>query len=80
MLKQSGETLAGRITYPDLRPLRVGYPVTALRDTLWLLGRLSPSLKAICDAPRLRWRESCIRTYLARETFDAFLQLPVELR
>ena len=70
LLKQSGETLAGRIAYLELGPFTVletqGEPeLTA--DTLWSRGGFPDSLLAASDALSLRWRQNFVRTYLERD-------------
>ena len=67
LLKQSGETLAGRITYLELTPFQVlevgGHPL----DQLWLRGGFPESLLATSDERSLRWRQDFIRSYLERD-------------
>jgi uncharacterized protein len=72
LLKQSGETLAGRIAYLDLNPLDILEVQAAARpeanlDTLWLRGGFPESLGAPSDARSMRWRHNFIRTYLERD-------------
>lgn len=67
LLKQSGETLAGRIAYLELTPFQVleadGRPL----DELWLRGGFPESLLAASDERSLRWRQDFIRSYLERD-------------
>ena len=67
LLKQSGETLAGRISYLELPPLTLIEAGAATADTLWLRGGFPDSLLAASDARSLRWRQDFIRTYLERD-------------
>lgn len=67
LLQQSGETLAGRIAYLELRPLNVMETGTGQLDALWLRGGFPESLTAPNDARSLRWRQNFIRTYLERD-------------
>jgi len=71
MLRQSGETLAGRVSYLELHPLDVletGRPPAAVEpDRLWLRGGFPESLLASSDSTSLRWRRDFIRTYLERD-------------
>lgn len=72
LLKQSGESLAGRIAYLDLNPLDILEVQAAARpgaslDTLWLRGGFPESLGAPSDARSMRWRQNFIRTYLERD-------------
>ncbi|MDK9718462.1 MAG: ATP-binding protein [Trichlorobacter sp.] len=67
LLRQSGETLAGRIAYLELSPLHlleVGAPSI---DQLWVRGGYPDSLLAADDNRSLRWRQDFIRTYLERD-------------
>lgn len=67
LLKQSGESLAGRIAYLELGPL-MGLEAASLSvDVLWLRGGFPESLLAPSDARSLRWRQNFIRTYLERD-------------
>ena len=71
LLKQSGETLAGRISYLELSPFSVleirGRPIERPIERLWLRGGFPESFLAADDAQSLRWREDFIRTYLERD-------------
>ncbi|HEX9728619.1 MAG TPA: ATP-binding protein [Gemmatimonadales bacterium] len=69
LLRQSGETLAGRVSYLELHPfdvLEVGQ-TAAQRDRLWLRGGFPESVLAPNDAHSLRWRQDFIRSYLERD-------------
>lgn len=67
VLKQSGETLAGRIAYLELSGLNVLEMGAKQQDALWLRGGFPSSVQAPTDARSLRWRENFIRTYLERD-------------
>jgi hypothetical protein len=67
LLKQSGETLAGRIAYLELTPFHVLEAGDRLLDQLWLRGGFPESLLAPDDARSLRWRQDFIRSYLERD-------------
>jgi len=67
LLKQSGESLAGRIAYLELGPLLVTETGAAQQDRLWLRGGFPESLLAASDARSLRWRQNFIRAYLERD-------------
>lgn len=67
LLKQSGESLAGRIAYLELAPLTVQETPDVPADRLWLRGGFPESLLARDDARSLRWRQDFIRTYLERD-------------
>ena len=67
VLKQSGETLAGRIAYLELAPLNLLEAGAQAQDALWLRGGFPPSLQAPSLARSLQWRENFIRSYLERD-------------
>lgn len=67
LLKQAGETLAGRIAYLELPPLTVRETPGIAADTLWLRGGFPESVLAPSDARSLRWRQDFIRSYLERD-------------
>ena len=69
LLRQSGESLAGRITYLDLGPFSVNEIEASLptRERLWLRGGFPMSYLAPDDEASLSWRKDFIRTYLERD-------------
>lgn len=71
MLKQSGETLAGRLSYLGLSPFDIlevtGPTDDPATDKLWLRGGFPESFLAADEALSLRWRLDFIRTYLERD-------------
>lgn len=69
LLRQSGETLAGRISYVDLAPfstLEAG-DTRNRRESLWLRGGFPNSFLAASDEDSLAWRKDFIRTCLERD-------------
>lgn len=78
LLKQSSESLAGRIRYLELGPLDAGEVGTARLDPLWLRGGFPDSLLANSDAASLRWRMDFIRTYLERDIPQLGPRIPAE--
>lgn len=67
LLKQSGESLAGRISYLELSPLDITEVGAGLADDLWVRGGFPDSLQAGSAARSVRWRQDFIRTYLERD-------------
>lgn len=67
LLRQSGETLAGRIAYAELAPLDALEVPAADLDRLWLRGGFPDSFLARDDQASQRWRRDFIRTYLERD-------------
>ncbi|MHB1360550.1 MAG: ATP-binding protein [Rhodocyclaceae bacterium] len=67
LLKQSGESLAGRIAYLELAPFNILETESRPMDDLWLRGGFPDSLLAPDAARSLRWRQDFIRSYLERD-------------
>lgn len=67
LLKQSGETLAGRIAYLELTPFNLLETQALPSDDLWVRGGFPESLLAANATWSLRWRQDFIRTYLERD-------------
>ena len=78
LLKQSSESLAGRIRYLELAPLDAGEVGPDRLDALWLRGGFPESLLAGSDAASLRWRLDFIRTYLERDVPQLGPRIPAE--
>jgi predicted AAA+ superfamily ATPase len=78
LLKQSSESLAGRIRYLELAPLDAGEVGAKRLDALWLRGGFPESLMAASDAASLRWRTDFIRTYLERDIPQLGPRIPAE--
>lgn len=69
LLRQSGESLAGRIAYVDMGPLdilEVGDDADSL-NKLWVRGGYPDSYLAGDDEQSFRLRKDFIRTYLERD-------------
>lgn len=67
LIRQSSETLAGRIGHIELTPLRLGETGVAARDRLWLRGGFPPSFLAHHEAASQQWRKDYIATFLERD-------------
>ncbi len=78
LLRQSSESLAGRIRYLELAPLDAGEVGSERLDALWLRGGFPESLLADSDAASLRWRADFIRTYLERDIPQLGPRVPAE--
>jgi len=78
LLKQSSETLAGRIRYLELATLDAGEVGRNRLESLWLRGGFPESLLAGSDAASLRWRVDFIRTYLERDIPQLGPRIPAE--
>ncbi len=78
LLRQSGESLAGRITYIDLAPLTVAEVDAGDLEQLWLRGGFPDSFLAATDDDSLELRESFVRTYLERDVPMFGPRIPAE--
>lgn len=78
LLRQSGETLAGRISYLELGPFDALEVSPAGLDRLWARGGFPSSFLADNDAASFRWRQDFIRTYLERDVPQFGPRLPAE--
>jgi predicted AAA+ superfamily ATPase len=70
LLKQSSESLAGRIAYKELSGLtvaEVNHRALKDLDRLWLRGGFPDSYLAKSDEASLRWRSNFVSTYLERD-------------
>ena len=78
LLKQSGETLAGRVSYLELAPFDALEVPAAKLDQLWVRGGFPPSFLAEDDDLSLKWRQDFIRTYLERDIPQLGPRIPAE--
>ncbi len=78
MLRQSGESLAGRIAYLELGPFDVSEVKPDKRDALWIRGGFPRSFLAKNDSESLQWRRDFIRTYLERDIPQFGSRIPAE--
>ena len=78
LLRQSGETLAGRLALLELGPFDVLEVGADRRDQLWLRGGFPDSFLAPDDAASMRWRRDFIRTYLERDVPAFGPRVPAE--
>ena len=80
LLRQSGESLAGRVSYLELTPLlaaELGSDLAGLQS-LWLRGGFPMSYLATDDEASYTWRQDFIRTFLHRDLPDMGLRVPAE--
>lgn len=78
LLRQSSESLAGRIRYLELAPIDAGEAGERRLGALWLRGGFPDSLLAESDAASFRWRTDFIRTYLERDIPQLGPRIPAE--
>lgn len=78
LLKQTSETLAGRISYLILNPLDVLEVGAPEWDALWVRGGFPDSFLAANEALSSKWRLDFIRTYLERDIPQLGPRIPAE--
>ena len=79
LLRQSSESLAGRINYIEmtgLNILEVPAQTSADLQALWLRGGFPESYLAQSDASAMDWLENFIRTYLERDLPQMGFRVP----
>ncbi len=82
LLRQSSETLAGRISYLELAPFslpEIGEVTrSAVLRRVWTRGGFPRSYLARSDVASLAWREDFIRTFLERDIPQMGIRLPAQ--
>ncbi len=78
LLKQSSESLAGRIAYLELTPLDVTEVASNQLETLWIRGGFPRSFLAPDDQQSAVWRNNFIKTYLERDIPQLGPRIPAE--
>ena len=80
LIRQSSESLAGRIAYLELTPFLLpevnNTHGTVTLNTLWMRGAFPDSLLARNDKSSRRWRENFIRTFLERDIPQLGYRIP----
>ena len=70
LLRQSSESLAGRIAYHELTGFSVSEISIEHLDKLWLRGGFPQSFTAKSDAKSIQWRRNFIRSFVERDAFQ----------
>ena len=78
LLRQSGESLAGRIAYLELPPLQIQEVDGVEQDALWSRGGFPNSFLAKSERQSLVWRQNLINTYLERDIPSYGARIPAE--
>jgi predicted AAA+ superfamily ATPase len=81
LMRQSSESLAGRIVYRELTPLladEVGGTAGNKLEALWLRGGFPESWFSSDEAGSMEWRRAFIRTYLERDIPQLGPRIPAE--
>ncbi|MFT3815344.1 MAG: ATP-binding protein [Acidovorax sp.] len=80
LMRQSSESLAGRVAYLDMAPVAADEAAAARLplDALWSRGGFPDSLLADGDARSFAWRQDFIRSYLERDVPMFAPRMPAE--
>ena len=80
LLRQSGESLAGRIEYVELDPLDVSEaaPDARAMTSLWVRGGFPDSFLAANDPDSMTFRRNFVRSYLERDVAQFGRRIPAE--
>ena len=76
LLRQTSESLAGRIAYYELPGLSLEETGTGNADLLWLRGGFPRSYTARSHAESYRWRQNFVSTFLERDIPGLGIQIP----
>jgi len=76
LLRQSSETLAGRIAYYELPAFTLAETGAPNLQTLWLRGGFPASFTARTDAASVRWRRDFVTTFLERDIAQFGISIP----
>lgn len=78
LLRQSGESLAGRIAFAEMFPLDLLEVGQGALGDLWQRGGYPDSFQAETDRQSDQWRQDFIRTYLERDIPEFGPRIPAE--
>ena len=78
LLRQTSETLAGRIAFHELGGFGLDEVGVESLDRLWVRGGFPRSFLASSDAESERWRRDFIRTFLERDLARLGVRIPAE--
>lgn len=76
LLRQTSETLAGRIAYVAVHGFSLGEVGTAQLESLWLRGGFPKAFIAPSDEVSFSWRQDFIRTFLERDLPQLGINIP----
>ncbi|GDX74223.1 ATPase [Cyanobium sp.] len=78
LIRQSSESLAGRIAFLELGGLHALELGAGAQDSLWIRGGFPGSVLAATDQGSCEWRRQFIRTYLERDIPQLGPRVPAE--
>jgi len=76
LMKQSSETLAGRVHFVDMGGFTLAETGIERQTDLWVRGGFPNSFLAASEALSLKWREDFIQTFLQRDIPMLGIQVP----
>ena len=76
LLRQSSESLAGRIAYHELPPFGIDEIGIESVDRLWLRGGFPHSFLANSEERSVAWRNAFVRTFLTRDLPQLGIAIP----
>jgi predicted AAA+ superfamily ATPase len=76
LLRQSSETLAGRIAIVEMAGFALDETGSEALDRLWLRGGFPRSFLARTEASSTAWREDFVRTFLERDLAQLGVRVP----
>ena len=76
LLRQSSESLAGRISYLEMTPFTLPEISEKKMKNLWLRGGFPRSFLSKNETASMEWRENYIRTFLERDIPQLGLRIP----
>ncbi len=79
LLKQSGESLAGRIEHIQLNPFSIAEVGSDQLTTLWVRGGFPLSFLAETEDDSIAWRKNFLRTYIERDVLQFVPRAPTEM-
>ena len=79
LLRQSSETLAGRIAFMEISGFHHGNILSNKIESLWLRGGFPRSYLARTERDSFQWRQDFIATFLERDIPNLGLQIPARM-
>lgn len=76
LLRQTAESLAGRIAYHELDPLTLDEVGAESLEPLWVRGGFPRSFLATNEKQSVRWRQDFVRTFLERDLPELGIRIP----
>lgn len=78
LMRQSSESLAGRISYLEMGGFSLDLVGTAKKEKLWIRGAFPRSFLASSEAASYQWRQDFIATFLERDIPQLGFNIPAK--